>query len=126
MGIRFDVQELMSNSRLALQAGEFARDCDLHEEFHEAVFQAYFTDCLDIGQRDVVLAVARKTGLDTDALIRAWNDNTYQPRLDRTRQAALEVPVKAAPTFVIKGGEVITGAQPVETFRKAFAEVAGG
>ena len=38
LGVRFNLQPLMSNSNLAMQAGEFARDRGVYGRYHAAVF----------------------------------------------------------------------------------------
>jgi len=42
-GITFASHERLSNSRLALEASEFAREQGKFHSFHNAVFRAYFT-----------------------------------------------------------------------------------
>jgi len=119
--VRFGAQTLLSNSRQALEAGEFAKEHGGYHEFHDAMFKAYFTDLKDIGRREVVFDAAREAGLDGRDLNAALDAGTYLPRLAETTRLARENQVKAAPTFFIEGGGKITGAQPLETFRKAFA-----
>ncbi|MEN6621059.1 MAG: DsbA family protein, partial [Smithella sp.] len=75
VGVVFGNPKILSNSRLALMASEFARDQGRFEVFHENMFQAYFTECLDIGRLDVITEVARKSGLDENEIINAVNDN---------------------------------------------------
>ena len=126
MNVRFGSQPLMSNSRIAMQAGEFARDHGKYDAYHEAVFRAFFTDCKDIGDRSVILEIARDMGLDAAALDAALEGNAYLPRLqDATRQAKANG-FSAAPTFVIDGYGSISGAQPIETFRTILGRVKNG
>ena len=58
VGVVFNTHTLLSNSRLALMASEYARDAGAYEAFHENMFHAYFTEGLDIGSMDVIAAVA--------------------------------------------------------------------
>ncbi len=117
MGVRFGPQPLMSNSRMAMQGGEFAKDHGKYDAYHEAVFRSFFTDCKDIGDRSVILEIARGIGLDAAALDAALEDNTYLHRLQATTRAAKASGFSAAPTFVIDGYGAISGAQPIEQFR---------
>lgn len=120
MGIRFGPQERLSNSRAALEAGELAKEAGLFEEFHAAIFRAYFTDCRDIGSREVLLDVAREVGLDEAALVAALDAGTYHDRLEETTQKAQAEGITGVPTFLIEGYGSITGAQPIETIRQAL------
>ena len=117
MGVRFGPQPLMSNSRMAMQAGEFAKDHGIYDAYHEAVFRAFFTDCRDIGDQKVILDLAKSVGLDTVALSAALEDRIYMPRLESATREAKANGFSAAPTFVIEGYGSISGAQPIETFR---------
>ncbi len=117
MGIRFGPQPLMSNSRMAMQGGEFAKVNGQYDAFHEAVFRAFFTDCRDIGDRSVILDLARKVEFDADALEVALERSIYLPRLQAATRMAKANGFTAAPTFVIEGYGAISGAQPTDTFR---------
>jgi predicted DsbA family dithiol-disulfide isomerase len=123
MGVRFGPQMLMSNSREALEAGEFAREHGRHGAYHEAIFQAYFTECKDIGRREVILDAARSVALDAEQLNAALEAMIYHSRLKETTRMAGKNQIRAAPTFLIEGYGSITGAQPIETFRTALREV---
>jgi len=120
-GIEFGRVNLLPNSRLALAAGEFARDQDRYEALHHRLFKAYFTDTRDIGRLDVLLEEAENTGLDPGALEEALRERRYESRLDQARQEAQRLGVHAIPTFFINGVKTrIVGAQPLEVFQKTL------
>ena len=50
LGITFCERPILANSRLAIEAAEYARDKGLHSAFGEKVFQAYFTYGRNIGE----------------------------------------------------------------------------
>ncbi|MDY6835165.1 MAG: hypothetical protein SVY53_10245, partial [Chloroflexota bacterium] len=52
-GITFSQMSLLPNSRMAIEASEFARDNDRFDEFHEEVFRSFFAHGRDIGDIDV-------------------------------------------------------------------------
>ena len=117
MGVRFGPQPLMSNSSMAMQGGEFAKEHGKYDAYHEAVFRAFFTACKDIGDRSAILELAKNVGLDAVALDAALENNIYLPRLQATTRKAKANGFSAAPTFVIDGYGSISGAQPIDTFR---------
>lgn len=123
LGVRFNNQPLMSNSNLAMQAGEFARDSGVYKAYHQAVFKAFFTDCLDIGKMTTISDIIGSLGLETDDLEKALIDKRYVPVLTETKKQAAVKMITAAPTFFIEGGTQITGAQPLETFRIALEKI---
>jgi predicted DsbA family dithiol-disulfide isomerase len=111
--------ELRANSHLALLADAFARDAGQQEPFHSNMLAAYWKDHRNIGQRDVVLDVARDSGLDVAELEQALDEGRYEQELidvyDETRQHG----INGVPAFII-GRYVIMGAQPYETLEKAL------
>ncbi|MCP4715756.1 MAG: thioredoxin domain-containing protein [Deltaproteobacteria bacterium] len=119
-GIEFGQVTLLSNSRLSLEVGEFARDAGKYDEMHEALFRSYFTQVQDIGNRDVVFALAGEIGLDCDGLEAALEEKRYAERLERVAGEARQHGITAAPTFVIAEKHVIVGAQPLEQFREVL------
>ncbi len=119
-GIVFGDRTLLYNSRLALEASEYARDMGQYDVFHKNIFHAYFTEALDIGNLDVISDVAQKSGLDTDGVIKAIKDHSYSPRLDEAREEGRLINLTGVPTFIINGRYKIVGAQPVEVFKEIF------
>jgi predicted DsbA family dithiol-disulfide isomerase len=111
---------LLSNSRKALEANEFARDCGKRDAFHAAVFRAYFTETRNIGQIPVILDVAAEVGLDTDELLKALMDHRYDGRLQRGREEGDAVDVHVLPTFVFNGREKLIGLRSIDAFRKVI------
>ncbi|HYA89072.1 MAG TPA: DsbA family protein [Nitrospirota bacterium] len=120
-GITFAERQLLSNSRLALQAVEFARDNAKFQEYHQALFTAYFSEGLNIGDLNVLGQIARDTGLDADAMIRDVENGKYLSKLAAVRDDAARLGVTGVPTFFIGMKKSIVGAQPLEVFRKALS-----
>ena len=115
-GIVFGNRTLLSNSRLALEASEYARDMGKYESFHETMFRHYFTEAHDIGSLDVIKSVAAESGLDASELANALKERRYKSRLDEAKQEGLKINLTGVPTFIINGKHKIVGAQPVEVF----------
>jgi predicted DsbA family dithiol-disulfide isomerase len=104
-------------------ASEFARDHNRYDSFHENMFHAYFTEGLDIGKPDVIAAVAKKSGLDEKEIINAVHDSRYAPRLNEARKEGELLGLTGIPLFIINNKYQITGAQPIETFRKLLDRI---
>jgi predicted DsbA family dithiol-disulfide isomerase len=120
VGIVFNTHTLLSNSRLALMASEYARDMNKYDAFHENIFHAYFTESLDIGHLDVIASVAAKSGLDATEMLIAVNDGRYASRLDESRREGQLLGLTGIPLFIINNQYKIVGAQPIEVFRDFF------
>ncbi len=123
VGVVFNTHSILSNSRLALMASEYARDRGQYESFHENMFHAYFTEGLDIGKPDVIAAVAKKSGLDEKEIITAIHDGRYASRLNEARKEGELLGLTGIPLFIINNKYQITGAQPMETFRNLLDKI---
>jgi len=117
VGVVFGNLKVLSNSRLALMASEYARDLGKYDSFHENIFHAYFTNALDIGKLDVIADIAKKSGLDEKETLNAVNNGRYASRLNEARKEGRLLGVTGIPLFIINNKYQITGAQPIETFR---------
>ena len=122
-GITFADRPLLSNSRLALQAAEFARDAGKFDPFHEALFAAYFSQGLDIGDPDALRQIAQDTGLDADAVESSVKSGKYLARLEEAKEEAARRGVTGVPTFFIGNKKSIVGAQPLDVFRKVLRSI---
>ncbi|MEZ7197590.1 DsbA family oxidoreductase [Pseudodesulfovibrio karagichevae] len=121
-GIRFARAERLFNSRLALEAAEFARDAGRYHDFHGRMFRAGFTDGRNIGEIGVVLDVAAQTNLDTERLKEALTDHRFAARVADGSRKAREAGVTALPSFIIEGRPRITGAVDESVLRRALEE----
>jgi predicted DsbA family dithiol-disulfide isomerase len=117
-GITFQKIVNISNSRLSLEAGEFAKAQGRFDEFHHAVFQAYFSQGKNIGNIDILAQIGIGSGLDISALRNALETGKYRKQLEEAKETAAGLSVTAAPTFIINDAERIVGAQPIEVFRE--------
>jgi predicted DsbA family dithiol-disulfide isomerase len=123
LGITFGKLTILSNSRLAMEASEFARDFGKFDQFHEALFHAYFTETQDIGQRDVIMDLASQVGLESQSLQDALEHHRYVSRLEEVTQNALQLGINAAPTFIVNDMYKIVGAYPLDVFQEVFTKL---
>jgi predicted DsbA family dithiol-disulfide isomerase len=123
-GITFVDRPFLSNSRLALQAAEFARDAGMFEVFHEAVFAAYFSHGLNIGMLEVIKQIGQDCGLDVEALVISLQSGKYLPKLREAQDEATSLGVTGVPRFFIGDKKSIVGAQPLDVFRKTLSSIA--
>jgi predicted DsbA family dithiol-disulfide isomerase len=124
-GLTFNRVTLLANSRMILEAGEFAREHGLYDSFHEAAFRAYFTDLEDIGDSSIICALAARIGLDRKALGDALARGRYTPVLQRTTAQAHRLGINSAPTFIINNRYSVVGAQPLEAFQDLLRRIGG-
>lgn len=124
-GLAYGRSERLSNSRLAIEAAEFARDAGRFSDFHEELFAAYFARGEDIGALQVLREVARHAGLDTGALEEALTAGIYAPRREQVAAEARRLGFSGVPTFVFAEEHTVVGAQPLSVFRELLDRLCG-
>lgn len=118
-GLEMNMPPRMANTRLALQASEFARDKGVFNALHRNLFAAYFKDGEDIGDMEVLLSIAAGSGLDPEELRPALEKGRYLPRLMEHREQAAQDGITGIPTFIMDNMRVV-GAQPYAVLEKVF------
>jgi predicted DsbA family dithiol-disulfide isomerase len=115
--------DVVPNTQLALRVTELARDRDLHEPVHDRLMDAYWAEGRDIGDVDVLRALASEAGLDD--IEPALENDGYGARVQASTQQAHRHGINAIPAFVLDGKLLVMGAQPLEVFEHAFDTLAG-
>lgn len=110
--------DLIPHTHKALVMGEVARTAGMHETVHAAIFGAYFGEGLDIGDEDVLLAVADETGLGAEKVRAAWAEGTHEDRLHAYRHLGIGLGVDATPSALICN-ELMIGSRPYGVIRDA-------
>lgn len=118
-GLEMSRPPFRSNSHLAMVADLFARDRGQQEPYHSNMFKAYWQEHRNIGQREVVLDVARESGLDTAELEKALDDGRYEPEMASVYDECRQHGINGVPTFII-GRYMVVGAQPYEMLERAL------
>lgn len=96
---------------------------ELFERFHIEMFAAYFSRSEDITSKDVVVKVARRSGLDAERFSRDADDEELQAEVFRKVTGAMSVySVNAVPTVIIDGGVSVQGAVPAGDYLRALAK----
>lgn len=121
--LKFNSFEKIPNTKMALEASEFARDNGKLNEFQDEVYKALFTDGRDIGQLETILSCGEKVGLDTSKLKQALEEEVFSLRLKQGRELGKKYKVAGIPTFIINEEVKIVGSQTYETFIDALNNI---
>jgi predicted DsbA family dithiol-disulfide isomerase len=126
---RFDAQPRMPNTRAShalvrLAAG--GREGDVVD----ALFAAYFNAGRDVGDLDVLAALASEAGLDGPAVRARLEAREGYDAIELEEREAQRMGVTGVPFFVFAGKWAVSGAQETEAFVRALdavsAELAKG
>ncbi|HVC44693.1 MAG TPA: DsbA family oxidoreductase [Candidatus Binataceae bacterium] len=115
-GLSLKAPAILTNSRLALEAAQFAIEAGAGEAFEERVFRAYFSEGRNIGSAAVLGDLAAEVGLKPDDLTVAFESNRYHDRLHENTHEAHERGVSGVPTFYV-GKFPMVGAQSEDVMR---------
>jgi predicted DsbA family dithiol-disulfide isomerase len=101
------------NSRLAQELGKWADTQPAGEAYHDAAYRAYFVDCRNIGDPDVLIDIVEKVGLDPVEASKVIAERRFKDAVDADWQKSAAYGVTGVPTFVAARYGVV-GAQPYE------------
>jgi predicted DsbA family dithiol-disulfide isomerase len=124
-GLEYDRPETVPNTRLALRLSELAREQGLHQAFHDRLMAAYWSEATNIGDSDELRRLASEVGLAADGVERAIADPAaYLDVVESSTRQAQSIGIRAIPAFLLDRRLIVLGAQPLEVFRRAFAQLA--
>jgi len=103
----------------------YAKTLNLMDEITERLMQAHFTEELNLGDHEVLIALAEEVGLSRDEAQKVLSQGQFgeEVRLDQNR--ARELGIRSVPNFLIDGRMSVSGAQPIRVFLKALEEAWG-
>jgi predicted DsbA family dithiol-disulfide isomerase len=101
------------NSRLAQELGKWAETKGKGDEYHDAVFRAYFVDGKNIAKMDVLMGLVKAVGLPENEAGEALQMRAFRESVDSDWELADQLGISSVPTFVVDG-EAVVGAQPYE------------
>ena len=115
--------DVVPNSKTALRVTELGRERGLHEQVHNRLMDAYWTEGQNIGDAEVLRRLAVEAGLDKAEADDVIDDDRYLDRVHASTEQAVSVGVTGVPAFVLDGRMLVLGAQPREVFEAAFARL---
>lgn len=89
-----------------------------------ALFQAYFTDHLNVADRDVLVDLAHKAGLDLAAAGNMLDANQYADEVRAQERHFQQAGIRAVPATIINNSWLLQGGQPPEAFAEMLREIA--
>jgi predicted DsbA family dithiol-disulfide isomerase len=135
-GIRARAAELGFTIALSSAEGRVYNTFDAHRLLHwaglegrqralkRALFDAYFTQCLNPGDHQVLVDAAESAGLDRDAARQVLEGGLYADEVRTAERSWQALGIHAVPAVIINDRYLISGGQPVEVFEQALREIA--
>jgi predicted DsbA family dithiol-disulfide isomerase len=121
-GLPYNAERSMTyNSRLAQELAKWAETKPNGEAIHNALYEAYFVDGLNLALAESLLQVVRRLRLPEEEAREALLTRTFRDAVDQDWQRSREMGVTAVPTFVI-GKRGLVGAQLYEELERLVVE----
>jgi predicted DsbA family dithiol-disulfide isomerase len=117
LGLPWGERQKTYNSRLAQELGKWAEQKGKGEEFHKAVFRAYFAEGRNIARKDVLIELACSVDLPGEEAREILVSRRFKPAVDEDWRFSRSWAITAVPTFVMDQGRVV-GAQPLKVLEK--------
>ena len=118
VGFRFNFSktERIPNTFLAHRLLWKAEQFNLQTELSEALFEAYFTDGLNIGSKEILADISESVGMNKKDIIRFLVSKEGGQEVADLEMNFIEKSIGAVPTYFINDKYIIQGGQEPETF----------
>ncbi|KAJ3165880.1 hypothetical protein HDU88_003755 [Geranomyces variabilis] len=123
-GIKFDYGGLIANTLDSHRLLAFAASQDKQLPVSAALFAAYFENQQNIGDRETLIEIAAKAGLDADAARAYIESDAGEKEVREEVAGARQRGISGVPFFRIDGMYEISGAQDPAVFEEVFAKLA--
>ncbi len=124
LGLPLSDRKMTFNSRLAQELAKWAETQGKGDDFHKAVFRAYFVEGRNIGKQDELAELAKSVGLAEQEAKKVLQLRTFGKAVDSDWSQARALGISAVPTFVLDH-QAVVGAQPYEVLEE-FLKKNGG
>ena len=117
LGLPLGDRKKTFNSRLAQELAKWAESMDKGDEFHAAVFKAYYVDGKNIGKTDELVLLAQSIGLSEKEARRVLETRTFKEAVDADWSRSRALGITAVPSFVM-GRQAAVGFQPYDVLEQ--------
>lgn len=125
IAFKFDLMKKTPNTFDAHRLIWFAGEKGKQDEIVERLFEAYFTQGADVGDRETLLRIAEACALDHG--VRRYLDSEDGRReVADAVASAREKGISAVPTFIVNRTHSVSGAQPAEILEAMFRQLLAG
>lgn len=126
LGVTVALPPVQPRTRRTHEAAHWARAAGRFDEFHSALLRAFFERGEDIGEIDVLVALADSLGLPGGDLRAALVSRAFEQAVIDDEELAKTMDVGSVPAFIANGKYGVIGVQPVEVLRQLVARARAG
>jgi predicted DsbA family dithiol-disulfide isomerase len=104
----------------AHRLARYAHDLGLQDRIMENLFRGYFLEGADIGERETLIDLAGRSGINPADSANFLESGTYAAEVRAEDVTARRIGIQGVPCFVFNGRHVLSGAQPAEVIQQMF------
>jgi predicted DsbA family dithiol-disulfide isomerase len=123
LGVTMSFPPVKPRTKLAHEAAHWARAQGRFDDYHYEIFRAFFERGEDIGDVEVLIALARKLSLDSDSLRQALASHEFLETVVGDERDAARLGVTGVPAFIANRKAALSGVQPIENLTSLVASV---
>ena len=102
---------------------EYAKEFGKQTELKMALTKAFFSDRKDVSKKEVLKEILLEVGLNAEDALAKIDDQETRAELRKTQDYWKSMGINSVPTIIFNRKSAITGAQPVETFKKVLTDL---
>jgi predicted DsbA family dithiol-disulfide isomerase len=114
LSFAFDKITRSPNTLDAHRLIRWAQPSGKQSDIVERLFNLYFVEGQNIGDRNVLIDVARQAGLDVDLITRLFVEGVDIVPVQEEMSTAARMGISGVPFFIFGGKYAVSGAQPVD------------
>lgn len=128
-GIGFDYADtLFTNTTDAHRLTKYVQQNtpELADSLKKAIYKAYFIEQKELANREVLISIANKVGLDTDVSVDVaalLESEAFKAEVIADQEEASSLGVRGVPYFVINDKYAIPGAMSQQDFESALRQI---
>lgn len=123
LGVTMRFPPVKPRTRLAHEAAHWARAQGRFDDYHDEIFRAFFERGEDIGDVDVLVALALGSGLDSHSLRQALISHEFAASVLADEGEAARLGVSGVPAFIANRKAALSGVQPIENLKRLIRSV---
>jgi predicted DsbA family dithiol-disulfide isomerase len=112
-GLPFGDRSMTYNSRLAQEMAKWAETQKTEGNVHDALFQAYFVENVNLAKINNLIVIAEQIGLPASKTEKVLVERQFREAVDADWKRSRELGITGVPTFVV-GNQGLVGAQSYE------------
>jgi len=120
-GLPLSKRTHIADSRLAQELAKWAETKGKLEQFHDAVYQAYFADGLNIADHSVLLDITGFLMLSREEAQSVLENRLFRQAVDNDWHRSEELNIMVAPTYLLNHDRLV-GSQSYDKFEKLLQE----